>query len=147
MCLSSSRFNLYEYVFVFLMIRRPPRSTRTDTLFPYTTLFRSGAGQPRVEILLKGGDGALPRRAGQRAGVGCPVDLVADARDRDRTGGGFDVRVIDPAARQIGLDDVAARAVEPVAADRVELERAFARVGDRSEEHTSELQSLMRISY
>src|SRR3546814_7439609 len=103
MCLSSSRFNLYEYVFVFLMIRRPPRSTRTDTLFPYTTLFRSGAGQPRVEILLKGGDGALPRRAGQRAGVGCPVDLVADARDRDRTG--------------------------------------------RSEEHTSELQSLMRISY
>src|SRR3546814_656044 len=63
----------------------------------------AGAGQPRVEILLKGGDGALPRRAGQRAGVGCPVDLVADARDRDRTG--------------------------------------------RSEEHTSELQSLMRISY
>src|SRR3546814_20612748 len=31
--------------FFFLMIRRPPRSTRTDTLFPYTTLFRSGAGQ------------------------------------------------------------------------------------------------------
>src|SRR3546814_10321959 len=31
------------YVFFFLMIRRPPRSTRTDTLFPYTTLFRSGA--------------------------------------------------------------------------------------------------------
>src|SRR3546814_18564557 len=32
---------LVEYCFVFLMIRRPPRSTRTDTLFPYTTLFRS----------------------------------------------------------------------------------------------------------
>src|SRR3546814_18641962 len=32
-----------ESVFFFLMIRRPPRSTRTDTLFPYTTLFRSGA--------------------------------------------------------------------------------------------------------
>src|SRR3546814_1307964 len=31
-------------IFFFLMIRRPPRSTRTDTLFPYTTLFRSGAG-------------------------------------------------------------------------------------------------------
>src|SRR3546814_18039311 len=30
------------FVFFFLMIRRPPRSTRTDTLFPYTTLFRSG---------------------------------------------------------------------------------------------------------
>src|SRR6056297_3928641 len=40
-------------IFFFLMIRRPPRSTRTDTLFPYTTLFRSpgagarGSGQPR----------------------------------------------------------------------------------------------------
>src|SRR3546814_11763048 len=32
---------LFEYFFFFLMIRRPPRSTRTDTLFPYTTLFRS----------------------------------------------------------------------------------------------------------
>src|SRR3546814_14174762 len=41
-------------VFFFLMIRRPPRSTRTDTLFPYTTLFRSPAGRrnwwrPRVQ--------------------------------------------------------------------------------------------------
>src|SRR3546814_17586967 len=35
------RFALYILVFIFLMIRRPPRSTRTDTLFPYTTLFRS----------------------------------------------------------------------------------------------------------
>src|SRR3546814_4846848 len=33
------------FIFVFLMIRRPPRSTRTDTLFPYTTLFRSPCGQ------------------------------------------------------------------------------------------------------
>src|SRR3546814_18198503 len=33
-------------LFFFLMIRRPPRSTRTDTLFPYTTLFRSGDGEP-----------------------------------------------------------------------------------------------------
>src|SRR3546814_11265169 len=33
--------------FFFLMIRRPPRSTRTDTLFPYTTLFRSSVGHPR----------------------------------------------------------------------------------------------------
>src|SRR3546814_12097773 len=33
-----------DFVFFFLMIRRPPRSTRTDTLFPYTTLFRSEAG-------------------------------------------------------------------------------------------------------
>src|SRR3546814_15463814 len=37
---------------VFLMIRRPPRSTRTDTLFPYTTLFRSHAGLPRQAVVL-----------------------------------------------------------------------------------------------
>src|SRR3546814_20125407 len=36
---------LFHYCIFFLMIRRPPRSTRTDTLFPYTTLFRSGRGQ------------------------------------------------------------------------------------------------------
>src|SRR3546814_17170844 len=68
------------YIIFFLMIRRPPRSTRTDTLFPYTTLFRSGTGGAR------GND--FPSRRSMR---------------------GFPYR--------------------------------------RSEEHTSELQSLMRISY
>src|SRR3546814_2022945 len=38
---------IYIIVFFFLMIRRPPRSTRTDTLFPYTTLFRSCPSSPR----------------------------------------------------------------------------------------------------
>src|SRR3546814_14786709 len=42
---SVSMYTLFFFVFFFLMIRRPPRSTRTDTLFPYTTLFRS-AGHP-----------------------------------------------------------------------------------------------------
>src|SRR3546814_18165322 len=46
-------------LFVFLMIRRPPRSTRTDTLFPYTTLFRSGA---RVEHRLGALDAELDPR-------------------------------------------------------------------------------------
>src|SRR3546814_3134848 len=64
----------------FLMIRRPPRSTRTDTLFPYTTLFRSPATRPGHEL----------------------VTAIYD----------------------------------PIIYDRI-----------RSEEHTSELQSLMRISY
>src|SRR3546814_12171793 len=41
MLLREDRFCIFVF---FLMIRRPPRSTRTDTLFPYTTLFRSGAG-------------------------------------------------------------------------------------------------------
>src|SRR3546814_19435522 len=40
--------------FFFLMIRRPPRSTRTDTLFPYTTLFRSGLGVDRTLVLVNG---------------------------------------------------------------------------------------------
>src|SRR3546814_17986570 len=45
----------YLFVFVFLMIRRPPRSTRTDTLFPYTTLFRSGsAGQSLGAFAVQG---------------------------------------------------------------------------------------------
>src|SRR3546814_3059172 len=90
-------------LFFFLMIRRPPRSTRTDTLFPYTTLFRSGR-----------------RLAAARAGRGL-----------DRSGG-YPSRGLRPArdARPRG------------AAQKPRLRRA-----PRSEEHTSELQSLMRISY
>src|SRR3546814_8910970 len=76
-------------LFVFLMIRRPPRSTRTDTLFPYTTLFRSVA--PRVSV---NDDNA---------------DCESDARHGK--------------------------------------EKARRQTDGRSEEHTSELQSLMRISY
>src|SRR3546814_15785561 len=49
-------------VFFFLMIRRPPRSTRTDTLFPYTTLFRSGGGRPAKRPVRPG---LLYRRHGQ----------------------------------------------------------------------------------
>src|SRR3546814_10885889 len=78
------------------MIRRPPRSTRTDTLFPYTTLFRSGGDQVAEAVLVDG------------------VDLLGDVGQQavaDRIGGGVHQE------------------------------------GERSEEHTSELQSLMRISY
>src|SRR3546814_15026332 len=76
-------YSCFLCIFFFLMIRRPPRSTRTDTLFPYTTLFRSGRGT---------------RLNGSTA-----------TALRHRT----------PLAEMTG----------------------------RSEEHTSELQSLMRISY
>src|SRR3546814_6455681 len=94
----------------FLMIRRPPRSTRTDTLFPYTTLVRSD-----------------DRQASRRA-----PDAVADAR-ADR--GGARARLLCRGAgrfRQAGRRGRgdARRNPDP-----------------RSEEHTSELQSLMRISY
>src|SRR3546814_8518102 len=83
------------------MIRRPPRSTRTDTLFPYTTLFRSL----------------------EAAGVD------ADA-DRAAVGLGRVDHFVDPLGRAdiAGIDAQAGRT-------------------RRSEEHTSELQSLMRISY
>src|SRR3546814_5045643 len=80
------------FLFFFLMIRRPPRSTRTDTLFPYTTLFRS---------------------ARRHAAGGRPLGLLAEV------------------LRQLSRQGVRTGVPSLV----------------RSEEHTSELQSLMRISY
>src|SRR3546814_20502039 len=70
-------------LFFFLMIRRPPRSTRTDTLFPYTTLFRSHAIEHRR--------GARPRWhvfAGERRGRALPDPLAAVYRGRIRRVGG-----------------------------------------------------------
>src|SRR3546814_4641212 len=101
------------------MIRRPPRSTRTDPLFPYTTLFRS---EPAIA-------GAVAVVAWVLEGTR-HVDVdAADGIDHLDEAGEVDPRVVvDRDAEQ-----------RP---DRV-LERAQA----RSEEHTSELQSLMRISY
>src|SRR3546814_20846936 len=52
--------------FFFLMIRRPPRSTRTDTLFPYTTLFRSGWFRPGAARGRTGREGAAARDSGIR---------------------------------------------------------------------------------
>src|SRR3546814_3219293 len=82
------------------MIRRPPRSTRTDTLFPYTTLFRSDAGQQCPG----GRSGTHARRRGNHR---------FHTSSREGNAG----------------------------------KRAANRLMLRSEEHTSELQSLMRISY
>src|SRR3546814_9610783 len=95
--------------FFFLMIRRPPRSTRTDTLFPYTTLFRSSG---RVPVSFS------------------TIWVAASAATRS----------ISPIAFARAAPSVlsAASARAPSAA----LDCA-----SRSEEHTSELQSLMRISY
>src|SRR3546814_3698163 len=103
------------------MIRRPPRSTRTDTLFPDTTLFRSPQLRLQVDqVVLQ------------------PADLVVLV-----VGGlvlGVDVQLLEP-----GLDLVVDRLQAPCA---LALERGSRRARDqRSEEHTSELQSLMRISY
>src|SRR3546814_12998269 len=95
-------FNIILDCIFFLMIRRPPRSTRTDTLFPYTTLFRSliweGDVPPGFEVLV------------------APVKALFNHRRNEKLSAWME-------------NDLAKRPV------------------DRSEEHTSELQSLMRISY
>src|SRR3546814_5250149 len=91
--------------FFFLMIRRPPRATRTDTLFPYTTLFRS------------------PQNiAGHQVGG----ELDAPEVEPCRSGKGLREQRLSSPGRAFEQDMAARR---------------------RSEEHTSELQSLMRISY
>src|SRR3546814_2456976 len=99
------------------MIRRPPRSTRTDTLFPYTTLFRSMWNEdldPHAPPAIRIGDRCNVGRGGSLVGrvgitIGDDVTIAPDlyVTDHNHT-----------------YDDE-----------------------DRSEEHTSELQSLMRISY
>src|SRR3546814_7316347 len=96
------------------MNRLPPRSTRTDTLFPYTTLFRS---QPQQE----------DRQRGQveEIAVGAGLQQEGGAENRDGDGG----------------EDVGPRQ------EAIELPAELGRPSCRSEEHTSELQSLMRISY
>src|SRR3546814_10519029 len=109
------------------MIRLPPRSTRTDTLFPYTTLFRSGAHHQspglrrlpaRTELRSPGVQGRLRR---QRAAGHCSIQEGRLRRSRLR----------------VGVGEVVERASRCALLGR----------GPRSEEHTSELQSLMRISY
>src|SRR3546814_6115056 len=108
------------------MIRRPPRSTRTYTLVPYTPLFRS---------------------AGLRdAGNGRWCDLVAEGRGADRQPAAADPAVSGDLGIVVFLRLSRAEAWSRIWRHR---DRRIAAAGDdrRSEEHTSELQSLMRISY
>src|SRR3546814_3585857 len=104
------------------MIRRPPRSTRTDTLFPYTTLFRSDP----VRALQHGGEVHRPVSPRKGSGRRLPGDGPLCA-PRDGAGG----RRAAPRGRSGARSELF-----PVRDD-----------AGRSEEHTSELQSLMRISY
>src|SRR3546814_2361800 len=105
------------------MIRRPPRSTRTDTLFPYTTLFRSSL------TLLSTWQGWLY------------VAFVIDVFARRIVGW----RVSDTMRTDFVLDALE----QALHARQPERDGALIHHSDRgrSEEHTSELQSLMRISY
>src|SRR3546814_12813050 len=72
-------------IFFFLMIRRPPRSTRTDTLFPYTTLFRSLQAGVRATLRGERRDAHRRRRRdqpGQLSAMGCPEIGRASCRER-----------------------------------------------------------------
>src|SRR3546814_5810007 len=109
------------------MLRRPPRSTRTDTLFPYTTLFRSArpAGPP---VRGRGAFRVRPGAALLEPTLHEPVRAGSGAIGRQsavRTGAGSDAGGAAAAGKS----------------------RFSGMAGGRSEEHTSELQSLMRISY
>src|SRR3546814_1256702 len=94
------------------MVRRPPRSTRTDTLFPYTTLFRS------VLDYLRSNE-----------------DLTTDF---------WEIFVVDPSHRPTGTCKLSWILRTPRS---IAMTDVMQREQTRSEEHTSELQSLMRISY
>src|SRR3546814_5737461 len=129
------------YLLFFLMIRRPPRSTRTDTLFPYTTLFRSRRRRARAPhpaaVRLAAAAVLQPQ-----AGAGSPAHPAAPRR---RHPGVRSARPADAGQRRQGPPEgaAAARVVAVVRGPGLGLPRA----ARRSEEHTSELQSLMRISY
>src|SRR3546814_3415996 len=113
---------MVECDFFFLMIRRPPRSTRTDTLFPYTTLFRST-------------DRA--RRKGPAAGARRRSSRRTDAADH---------RLCHASRAACGVRCAGEGGRAKWSWYPRDLCRTAGRIL-RSEEHTSELQSLMRISY
>src|SRR3546814_4935485 len=122
------------------MIRRPPRSTRTDTLFPYTTLFRSDVS--RADQC----DGLTARDARPRG-------LFHPSLDAQSLGQTPQHR-IEVMARALAATAAVGRdrllPVEAGPGDRISRHVGYfgaARNFRRSEEHTSELQSLMRISY
>src|SRR3546814_8968641 len=107
---------MFLFLFCFLILRRPPRSTRTDTLLPYTPLFRSGT------------------RLHEQRGVEVGADPLAGGLvGRERTG-----RHGIGRSGHAGTSSGSGSAIAAYSARRGSW---------RSEEHTSELQSLMRISY
>src|SRR3546814_10363142 len=101
------------------MIRRPPRSTRTDTLFPYTTLFRSrGEARHKTRFQIGGKQRHRENQCRHRQQYG-------DSAEEPK-------RLLHAEQRKDGAQ------YSPAITESIKL---------RSEEHTSELQSLMRISY
>src|SRR3546814_8200873 len=113
------------------MLRRPPRSTRTDTLFPYTTLCRS-----LKQHLIATGDWSDEQHKTLASQLDAEVKKALREAEAIGTLGSTK---LDPATM---FDDVFKEL--PV---HLQRQRQSARRAGRSEEHTSELQSLMRISY
>src|SRR3546814_7428294 len=154
-----------RFIFVFLMIRRPPRSTRTDTLFPYTTLFRSTAIR-RLSSVMTGrkprlsadcaDSGELPyntspgrtqsRRAPGQAMM--PAELAIE-RGPGTPANAESKRAICCVGKSLAGSSAQARCViQPSSFQFGWRSKHSTSTGtSRSEEHTSELQSLMRISY
>src|SRR3546814_5085894 len=122
------------------MIRRPPRSTRTDTLFPYTTLFRSAEVRQMRLHVIEIGVGRLvgAHILGRIDGVELDVELVVaelegavvHIRQADQL-----VELLKIAQRARGIDELGHVTYRP------------AIIFAKSEEHTSEFPSLMSMSY
>src|SRR3546814_2359963 len=138
------------------MILRPPRSTRTDPLFPYTTLFRS----PQSRALARALDGKL--RDGLRRFE--LVDLLSAKAPGGATARAGDYRLDTSLVRTVEGDTDVTLVLNRVADQRAiwsqqmrltsdetpeftAIEPLIAQLAGRSEEHTSELQSLTRNSY
>src|SRR3546814_2388155 len=134
MCSPRHIWQLSCIYFFVLMIRRPPRSTRTDTLFPYTTLFRSV-----TEIALETGDSVEALLAATHPAGATVKDVLTGH--------------IATIGENMNVRRAAVLAVDPgvvVSYVHNAAGEGLGKIGvlvARSEEHTSELQSLMRISY
>src|SRR3546814_2982923 len=125
------------FVVVFLMIRRPPRSTRTGTLFPHTTLFRSILGTKLKTVFsnnIRNNFGFLNRGHGG-------IDQSGPHSDKLFVQEGRKVfKEVVPMVANMIVEQMEVLGLEGADMRRLCLHQ-------RSEEHTSELQSLLRISY
>src|SRR3546814_10544781 len=126
--MNAYRIGVHLLNIVFLMIRRPPRSTRTDTLFPYTTLFRSPQSPTSTLANSPGSRSAAKARSARTAPRSRSAAVPSD---QDRCSD----------------DGPVARTAVMVRALSVMFIRSTPATSARSEEQTSELKSLMSNSY
>src|SRR3546814_3640197 len=143
------------------MIRRPPRSTRTDTLFPYTTLVRSAVGivLPSSEkerrrrdyghVIIEGIRQSEKDCTGSNQATICGFDAPAARKQDNENGKGSAccLHSIDQRLRNIHPEQAGRNGRHHTVEGRHPSGQQFRVEAQRSEEHTSELQSLMRISY